>query len=199
MTGVLPPYRSSDRVGGSLYGYGLVLREWTEADLKAMVDLFDDRDIAYRLPVASPFDLAAARQLLEAAHQARTEGNRLQLAITTDGQQPKGEILLNLRTGSIGYMVGAAYRRQGLAVRATRLITTYAHGALGLPRVLLQTEPDNEPSIGVARRAGFSLSEAEPEVVEDKGRRYALSTWTHHTDRTDSVSQSRPRGHPYPR
>jgi RimJ/RimL family protein N-acetyltransferase len=182
MTDHLPPDTSTADAGVSLTGAGLVLRAWSEADLSTMVDLFDDPDIAYRLPVASPFDLASARRFLDDARQARMEGNRLQLAITTDGQQPKGEILLNLRIGSIGYMVGAAYRGQGLAVRATRLMTTYAHGALGLPRVVLQTEPDNDPSIGVARGAGFHPSDAEPQVVEDKGRRYALSTWVHDTD-----------------
>ena len=184
MSDALPPFPSASDVaaGASLTGLGLVLREWTEGDLSAMVDLFDDADIAYRLPVSSPFDLAAAREFLEGARQAHTEGKRLQLAITSDGQHPKGEVLLNLRTGSIGYMVGGAYRGQWLAVRATRLMTRYAHSALGFPRVLLQTEPDNRPSIGVARRAGFHLSDAEPVMVEDKGRRYALSTWVHEID-----------------
>jgi RimJ/RimL family protein N-acetyltransferase len=182
VSGHLPSDTPTAGVGLSLTGEGLVLRAWTEADLSTMVDLFNDPDIAYRLPVASPFDLASARWFLDDARRARADGNRLQLAITTDGQEPKGEIVLNLRMGSIGYMVGAAHRGQGLAVRATRLMTAYAHGALGLPRVVLQTEPDNHPSIGVARGAGFHPSDAEPQVVEDKGRRYALNTWVHDAD-----------------
>lgn len=163
----------------SLIGEGLVLREWTETDLAAMVDLFDDPEIAYRLPVAHPFDLAAARTFLEAARQARADGSRIQLAITVDGPTPLGEISFTVRTASIGYMVGAAYRRQGIAARATRLMTAHAHSALGLPTVFLQSELDNEASIAVAKRAGFRPSDAKPVVVEDKGRAYALLTWQH--------------------
>ncbi|GAA3128837.1 hypothetical protein GCM10017687_49970 [Streptomyces echinatus] len=44
-----------------LSGEGLVLRDWTEADLAAMPELFDHPDIAYWTPIVSPFDAAAAR------------------------------------------------------------------------------------------------------------------------------------------
>lgn len=37
-----------------LSGEGLVLRDWTEADLAAMPALFDDPDIAYWTPIVSP-------------------------------------------------------------------------------------------------------------------------------------------------
>lgn len=46
--------------------------------------------------------------------------------------------------------------------------------------MLLEIEPDNHPSAAVARAAGFDLTDALPEVVEDKGRSYALLTWAHH-------------------
>ena len=162
-----------------LIGEGLVLQEWTEGDLRRMVSLFDDPDVAYRLPVAQPFGVEAARRFLDTAYQARADGSRIQLAITLDGLAPVGEISFTLLTASIGYMVGAGYRRQGIATRATRLLTAHAHAALGLPTVYLQTEPDNEPSIKPAKRAGFRLSGAKPVVVEDKGRKSALVIWWH--------------------
>lgn len=37
-----------------LSGEGLVLRDWTEADLAAMPTLFDHPDIAYWTPIVSP-------------------------------------------------------------------------------------------------------------------------------------------------
>lgn len=37
-----------------LTGEGLVLRDWTEADLAAMPELFDHPDIAYWTPIVSP-------------------------------------------------------------------------------------------------------------------------------------------------
>src|SRR4051794_34426197 len=73
-----------------LTGHGLVLREWTEQDLATMVELFDDPDVAYRTPIVSPFDLAAARDVLQKARRARAEEQRIHLAITTDGRRAKG-------------------------------------------------------------------------------------------------------------
>lgn len=37
-----------------LSGEGLVLRDWTEADLATMPELFDHPDIAYWTPIVSP-------------------------------------------------------------------------------------------------------------------------------------------------
>lgn len=89
-----------------LTAHGLRLREWTSGDLAAMRELFDDPDVAYRTPLESPFDQAAARRYLDNAHRARKENKRLHLAITIDDQQPLGEVLLNQTTGSISYVVG---------------------------------------------------------------------------------------------
>ena len=41
-----------------LSGEGLVLRDWTEADLPAMPALFDDPATAYWTPLVTPFDEA---------------------------------------------------------------------------------------------------------------------------------------------
>ncbi|MFB4316635.1 GNAT family N-acetyltransferase [Actinomadura sp. 21ATH] len=165
-----------DRIS-SLTGYGLTLREWADDDLAAMVELFDDADVADRTPLASPFDLAAARAYLERAREAQAAHQRVQLAITTDGTEVKGEVRLNRLKGTISYVVGAAHRGQGLAVRAVRLMTDLARQDLGYARVALEIEPDNAPSIAVARSAGFRLTDAEPEVVEGERRSYTLCTW----------------------
>lgn len=132
-----------------------------------------------RTPLASPFDRAAARRYLLSAHQARHGHERIHLAITTDGQQAMGEVLLNLTTGGIGYIVGAFHRGQSLAARALRAMTEYAHHTAGLTRVILEIEPDNHPSIAVARSTGFRLTEVKPETVTDKERTYDLLTWEH--------------------
>jgi RimJ/RimL family protein N-acetyltransferase len=88
-------------------------------------------------------------------------------------------VLFNRSFGGIGYVVGAAHRGQRLAVRALQVMTDYAHQAAAMPRVQLEIEPDNHPSVAVARAAGFHLTDAAPEMVEDKGRSYALLTWAH--------------------
>ncbi|MCW2916346.1 MAG: Acetyltransferase including N-acetylase of ribosomal protein-like protein [Actinomycetia bacterium] len=167
-----------------LTGHGLTLREWTDDDLTAMVELFDNPDVAYRTPLVSPFDLAAARDYLQKARRTRAEDLRLHLAITTDGQQPQGEVLLarsnsGVGAGSIGYSVGAAHRGRRLATRAVRVMTEYAHQVAAMPRVLLEIEGDNDASTAVARAAGFHLTDAPPIRAEDKGCSFTLLTWAH--------------------
>lgn len=159
--------------------HGLVLREWSDEDVPVMSELFDDPDVAYRTPLETPFDHAAALRYLRSAQKARAEGRRVQLAITVDGQQALGEILLGLSTRSIGYAVGRAHRGQRLATRAVRALTEYAHDELAVAEVILEIEPDNAASAAVARSAGFQLSEAAPETVSDKGRTYELLRWEH--------------------
>jgi RimJ/RimL family protein N-acetyltransferase len=159
--------------------HGLVLREWTEDDVPVMQELFDDPEVAFRTPLESPFDEAAALRYLRNAQLARREGKRIHLAITLDGDQALGEILLGLKTQSIGYAVGTAHRGQGLARKALAAVVEYAHTSLDLPEVILEIEADNDASVAVARAAGFVPADAAPETVTDKGRSYELFTWKH--------------------
>lgn len=85
---ILPP---SIRLSGD----GILLREWAESDLSALVEIYDDPEIDRWTPVPSPFDSRAAREYLTKAREGREEGRKkAQLAITTDGEQPRGEVLL---------------------------------------------------------------------------------------------------------
>ncbi|MDI3389945.1 GNAT family N-acetyltransferase [Streptomyces sp. B-S-A8] len=168
-------------------GDGLVLREWTEDDLPAMAELFDEPGIAHRTPLASPFDAQAARAYLDRARATRADGTRLQLAVTEDGATPLGEVLLGSLGAerpagavTLGYAIGAAHRGRRLALRATRLLTAYAHTTLGLHRIRLQIEPDNAASTGVARAAGYRLrTDVPPTTGTQKGRTYTLQVWEH--------------------
>lgn len=162
-----------------------MLREWSEDDLATIVELFEAPDIAYRTPLPAPFDLHAAHEYLDRVRQTRFEGHQIHLAITTDGRHPQGEVLLNVNSRSISYVVGAAHRGQRLAARAVQVLTAYAHQELALPQVLLEIEPDNHPSIAVAQAAGFHSTDAAPEQVEDKGRSYSLLTWVHEDSRSN--------------
>lgn len=167
---------------GCLAGRGLTLREWEQGDLPAMVDLFDESDIARRTPLPSPFTLADAQDRLARAGQP----DRLLLAVTADGRRPLGEVLLTA-TGELGYMIGKPHRRLGLATRALVLLRDYAHDAVGLAVLRLKIEPDNDSSIAVAQRAGFQLGRAAAEVVEHKGRRCVLDVWEHILPRPSGV------------
>lgn len=162
-----------------LSGEGLVLRDWTEADVAAMPELFDHPDIAYWTPIVSPFDEAAARARLDRDRQLRAEGTAILLAITVDGGAPLGEVMLRRAPEGteLGYAVGPAYRGQGLAVRAVRVMAAYAFGQLGAEQVILELEAENAASVAVATKAGFRLLDVPPITGEEKGRPYALQTW----------------------
>ena len=171
-----PPFRLADQ--------GLVLREWTDEDLPAMSELFDDPDVARWTPLASPFDADAARAYLERAREARGAGRRLQLAVTTDGGAPLGEVMLMLRDVEgeveLGYAIGAAHRGRGLAAAGVRLLTGLAHDGLGMNRVVLRIDPGNAPSIAVARTTGFRLADEPPVVLRDPdGSEVLLRIWEH--------------------
>ncbi|MGW8374684.1 GNAT family N-acetyltransferase [Streptomyces sp. ODS28] len=162
-----------------LTGEGLVLRDWTEADLAAMPDLFDHPDIAYWTPMASPFDAAAARARLDRDRQLRAEGTTILLAITVDGRAPLGEVMLRRAPEGmeVGYAVGPAHRGQGLAARAVRVAAAYAFEQLGAERVVLELEAENGASVAVASKAGFRLLDVPLIEGEEKGRPYTLQTW----------------------
>ncbi|GAA3033111.1 GNAT family N-acetyltransferase [Streptosporangium longisporum] len=178
------PYRSRSRLPGRvrLSGHGVVLREWDDDDLDAMVRLFDDPEVAYWTPLASPFGPQAARTYLERSRQRRAAGERVQLAITVDGGEPAGEVLLmlsglGLDVAEIGYSLGAAWRGRGLASAAVRLMTEFARETVGVARLLLEIEDGNTASVAVARAAGYRLTDAPPVPTEEKGRPVALRTW----------------------
>jgi len=166
-----------------LAGEGVHLREWSEEDLDALITVYDDPEIARWTPVASPFDAPAAHLYLAEAWAARAEGRKVQLAITTDGVLPRGEVLLfrsnaDARDVEIAYGVGAAHRGLGLASRAVRLLSAHAVRHTGARRVVLCIQEANTASAAVARAAGFTLTDDEPILRTSRGREIALRTWS---------------------
>ncbi|WP_433519915.1 GNAT family N-acetyltransferase [Nonomuraea sp. CA-143628] len=164
-----------------LSGLGITLREWRDGDIPAMAHLFDDPQVDRWTPLHSPFDETAARAYLGQARQRRADDQRMQLAITTDGAAPRGEILL-FRTGSPGeaelaYAIGADHRHQRLASRAVRLMISYAYDVLALTRLLLRIAEDNLASAAVAGSCGFQLTDAAP--ISRQAARDPLLTWRH--------------------
>jgi RimJ/RimL family protein N-acetyltransferase len=155
-----------------MVGEGLILRHWDDDDAQALVRIFDDPEVALRTPLPSPFSPVDATNYIAASRLGR-----LDLAITTDGQRPIGQIMLNLASHMVSYVVGADFRGERIATRALTLVSSYALDTLEIPIVGLEVEPGNVPSVVVAARCGFSQSDRPVEEVEDKGRRYILETW----------------------
>ncbi|WP_328744546.1 GNAT family N-acetyltransferase [Streptomyces sp. NBC_00285] len=165
-----------------LEGYGVRLRAWADTDLAGLVALYDDPEMARWTPVASPFDLDAARRYLAGAREGQAEGRKVQLAITTDGVLPRGEVLL-FRSGSderdleLAYGVGSAHRGQGLAARAVRLTAEYTVREIRPRRVVLCIDAANAASEAVARSCGFRPTDEPPVRRASRHREAVLRTW----------------------
>jgi RimJ/RimL family protein N-acetyltransferase len=166
----------------TLTGEGITLREWRSEDLDDLIELLDEPDIARWTPMPSPFDIEAGIAYLKRAYQGRTNGRRIQLAITLDGGKPLGEVLLfgvdaGLKEAELGYLVGAPHRRRGLASGALSLLSMYARGELELRRLLLRIDPGNTASTSVARRCGYRLTGEPPILQEGPYGPSSLDTW----------------------
>jgi RimJ/RimL family protein N-acetyltransferase len=130
----------------------------------------------------SPFDVEAGIAYLKRAYQGRISGQRIQLAITADGGQPLGEVLLfgvdlGLKEAELGYLVGREHRGRGLAAGALSLLSSYARSSLNLSRLLLRIDPGNTASTAVARRCGYRLTGEPPILQEGPYGPTSLDTW----------------------
>ena len=166
----------------TLTGDGIILREWRSEDLDDLVELLDEPDVARWTPMPSPFDTEAGLAYLKRARLSRANGQRIQLAITLDGERPLGEVLLfgvdpGLKEAELGYLVGARHRRRGLASGALSLLSGYAREALHLSRLLLRIDPGNAASAAVARRCGYRLTGEPPILQEGPYGPSSLDTW----------------------
>ena len=163
-----------------LAGDGLVLREWRPADLARMTELFDDPEVRRWTPLASPFDLEAARAYVERAGTRRADGSALQLAITEgDDEPPVGEVLLFMHPdlAEVGWALGPAHRGRRLASRAVRCLIAWAGPRWGVERFRALIEPGNEASERVAVACGFVAVRGTPVLVESRGRTVGLTAW----------------------
>lgn len=162
-----------------VHSQGLVLREWNASDVPSMVALFDTAEMDRWTPLASPFDERAATAYVEHAHRARSNGS-LQLAITEDGEQPMGEVLIfptdTDDACELAYAVGAEFRGRALAARAVRAVLPLAKAA-GYKQASLKIAIDNQPSQQVATAAGFTKSDAPLLRRERKGYVLHMATW----------------------
>jgi RimJ/RimL family protein N-acetyltransferase len=64
----------------------------------------------------------------------------------------------------IGYAIVPSARRQGFATEAVQALTAWSIAQPGVQEVLAQTLPDNEASVRVLLRAGFSEEGSQPKV-----------------------------------
>jgi RimJ/RimL family protein N-acetyltransferase len=134
--------------------HAIILRPLTPRDRALFEQARTDSTITHRFGVQeAPLDeqIQHFMKLFEAGQGAA-------LTISPREQAPVGAMFLEYGDsgrGDIGYWVLAKHRGHGYATRGLRLAAVWAMDRLGWARVQLWIEPDNKPSLRVAKAAGF--------------------------------------------
>jgi RimJ/RimL family protein N-acetyltransferase len=133
----------------------LVLRPWTEDDVSALVVACNDPEIPRWIPfIPAPY----TREDALAFVRGEVVPDECSLAITDDGTLV-GSIGISVNSqgyrGRIGYWVAAPARGRGVCAGALRLLARAAFDELGLQRLELITDPDNDASQRCAEKVGF--------------------------------------------
>lgn len=139
----------------------VVLDGFTLDDVDAQV-AGEDEEQARRFgwyPAASTHQTVRAA-ILRGQESWRTGGaTRTFAARDATSRELLGGCEIRLKDEGIAHMsywIFPEHRRRGLASRAVRLACGFAFSELGVERIELYVEPDNQASRGVARRAGFT-------------------------------------------
>jgi RimJ/RimL family protein N-acetyltransferase len=139
----------------------VVLRPLSRHDAGAITHACQDAEISRWTSVPPVYRERDARQFVSAAERDRKAGRAVSLAVIPgDGGMFTGSVTLTCdwehRKGEIGCWITAEARRQSFGTRAVRLIAGWALDELGLERVELLLNPENEASRRLALRAGFT-------------------------------------------
>jgi RimJ/RimL family protein N-acetyltransferase len=159
---------------------GLVLRPRRIDDADALTAACQDPEISRWTRVPSPYTRAHALEFIAGSAAEARDGEAIGLLAVDDDDRLLGSIsLMDLRAapdyGEIGYWIAADARGRGVATRAVRLLTDWAHHELGRDRLEIIVHKDNTASHGVPLRAGYErlpglhallrLGEADPVFV----------------------------------
>lgn len=132
------------------------------ADMLAALIAGDIAHLGAFLPALATLATSdAARSHLEVATAAASAGERFEWHVFLDGVLCGTVRLKNIDAGrrkaEIGYYLGSRFSGQGIATLAVRAVLGHAFASMNLNRIELRCAATNTPSMGVARRLGFTL------------------------------------------
>jgi len=139
----------------------VALRRFTEDDIPTLAACLQDPEIPRWTRVPTPYAEQDAREYLAGGEEAWQAGEEAGLAIV---EARSGELVGAVglvyiewedERAEIGYWVAARARRAGVATRAVRLLARWAFAELGLFRLEILPDAENQASLAVARACGF--------------------------------------------
>lgn len=159
----------------------MALRAWARDDVPALVRACADPLVARYTSVPVPYTPEDAVKYVEAGRSPTA----LPMAAVSrqDPDEVLGAVGLHAvsrarRRGEIGYWTASWARGRGVATEALSLLSLWAMENLGLGRLDLYAEPENEASHAVALRAGFERGELVRSGIALRGRRYDVIRFT---------------------
>ncbi|MDJ0947952.1 MAG: GNAT family N-acetyltransferase [Alphaproteobacteria bacterium] len=155
----------------SLTGDRLRLRPLTEADLPAMAELANDRELAERTArIPHPYGLEDARGFFK----MQQRGGESVFAIERSADRsflgliglvfPNGEL-----PPSLGFWLGRPYWNQGYMTEAIGLVLDYAFTQLDAASVRAEAFLDNAASIRVQEKAGMTYIGRDVQAAPARG------------------------------
>lgn len=153
-----------------------MLRPPGAGDVPDITAACQDPGIARWTRVPSPYGEAHARAWVEAQPEESAVGLLVVDAKTDRLLGAVGLMALDRDLGraEVGFWTAAWARRRGVAVRAVRLLASWAFEALGLARIQAFAREDNRPSQRTLERAGFSREGMLRSNEEIKGERWDM-------------------------
>jgi 8-oxo-dGTP diphosphatase len=141
----------------------LTLRPLRPGDAEDLHRLVNDWEVTRTLAeIPYPYPRSLADDWIASTVAELADGAAYHLAIT--GKEGRKETLVGVvglrldaarRTGRLGYWVGRAYWKHGVATEAARRLTSWAFANLPLDLVAAEVTEENVASFKVLRRVGF--------------------------------------------
>lgn len=152
----------------------LILKAMEEKDANSLLKIKGDRETAWWSDDFQCCDLEDAIDFIAWGNEG---GEILQYGIfrkESDDLIGYVQVKLPLTTGvrnerELGYVLSKEYRRRGYMSEAINAICSHLFQDETIRRITLGILPDNRPSLGVARKCGFSFVE---ESEEQKHHRF---------------------------
>ena len=159
----------------------IALRAWDETDVASLVEACNDPLTSRYTSVPIPYTPEDARRFIafgrssSALPLAVVRADDLSVVLGAAGLHA---VSLTRRRCEVGYWTAPWARRAGVAGRALEIIAAWGLGPLGLERIDLYAEPENERSHQVAVGAGFRRGALVKSGIALRGRRYDVIRFT---------------------